>query len=419
MSVELNKLVEAAGRSANAGRWAEAEALWERVLELEPGHPQALCSLGIHALQRGDADRGYELLCTARERAPADFVLLMSLVNACQQRGEAAGEREAIDAALSIDPYFLPALLARASWFERFGSRATAAATYANALKVASPETRWPDTLRPQLEYARKLVDQRARSLGAHLTEQLGTLTDGLPPALGARWREAIAIRSGRSRPYHSESNQLHVPRLPAIPFFERADFPQLASLEAKADIINRELLAALQAHRERFSPYINYKPGDPVNQWKELNHSSRWGAFHLWRGGAPVRENLDRCPETARALTDAGMADIVGLCPNAMFSALAPKTHIPPHNGETNARLVAHLPLVVPDGCRFRVGCEEREWRVGEILVFDDTIEHEARNDSDELRVILIFDVWNPLLKPHERKLVNALAKATREFEG
>lgn len=418
MSVEVNKLVEAAGHSANAGRWAEAEALWEKVLKLEPGHPQALCSLGIHALQRGDAGKGYELLCAARERAPKDFVLLMSLVNACQQRNDAAGEREAIDAALAIDPYFLPALMARAAWFERFGTRAAAAATYANALKIAPPEAHWPDTLRPQLEHGRKLVDDRARSLGAHLAEQLAPLQAALPSDRAARWREAIAIRAGRSRPYHSDSNQLCVPRLPAIPFFDRTDFPALDAVEEKTSVIRDELLAALESDRERFNPYVAYRPGEPVNQWQELNHSSRWSAFHLWRGGKPVRENLERCPETAQALGDAGMVEIEGLCPNAMFSALAPKTRIPPHNGETNARLVAHLPLIVPDGCRFRVGFEEREWRVGEILVFDDTIEHEAHNDSNELRVILIFDVWNPLLQPEERKLVNALAKATREFK-
>jgi aspartyl/asparaginyl beta-hydroxylase (cupin superfamily) len=53
----------------------------------------------------------------------------------------------------------------------------------------------------------------------------------------------------------------------------------------------------------------------------------------------------------------------------------------------------------------------------VGEVLAFDDSIEHEARNDSDELRVVLIFDVWNPLLSPAERDMVQALSAATREF--
>ena len=49
--------------------------------------------------------------------------------------------------------------------------------------------------------------------------------------------------------------------------------------------------------------------------------------------------------------------------------------------------------------------------------MIFDDTIEHEAYNDSDELRVVLIFDLWNPLLAPAEREVVRALAAAARTF--
>jgi len=71
------------------------------------------------------------------------------------------------------------------------------------------------------------------------------------------------------------------------------------------------------------------------------------------------------------------------------MFSLLAPHTRIPSHYGDTNARLVGHLPLILPGNCRFRVGNEIREWRYGEAWLFDDTIEHEAWNDSDEVRVI------------------------------
>jgi aspartyl/asparaginyl beta-hydroxylase (cupin superfamily) len=100
------------------------------------------------------------------------------------------------------------------------------------------------------------------------------------------------------------------------------------------------------------------------------------------------------------------------------MFSALAPKSHIPPHNGETNARVIAHLPLIVPERCSYRVGFDWRQWRVGETLIFDDTIEHEARNDSDELRVVLIFDLWNPLLDTADRDVVRRLAAAARSFD-
>jgi aspartyl/asparaginyl beta-hydroxylase (cupin superfamily) len=53
-------------------------------------------------------------------------------------------------------------------------------------------------------------------------------------------------------------------------------------------------------------------------------------------------------------------------------------------------------------------------EWRPGEAFVFDDTIEHEAWNDSDELRVVLIVDLWAPALSVAERQAVAAIIGAS-----
>jgi len=417
MTDQVERLVAAAGQLANAGRWDDAERAWLEVRKLQPRHPKALFSLGVHALKRGDTRNARELLTAARKESPRDLLVLMTLAAALRQVGDAEAEREAIETALALDPYFLPALLARSSWLERFGSADAAAAMYANALKVAPPREQWPDLLRTQLEHAREVVDARTTKYSAFLSDRLAEARAGVPPSTAERWQEAESIFAGRSRPFHSECNQLHVPRLPAIPFFDRSHFPWIPALEARTSQIRDELLQALASRQEKFHPYIAYRPGDPVNQWQELNHSDRWSTFDLWRAGLPVQENLELCPETARALSEVEKVEIGGLCPNAMFSALQARTHIPPHNGETNARLVAHLPLIVPPACRLRVGFEEREWNVGEVLVFDDTLEHEARNDSDELRVVLIFDVWNPLLEPAERRMVQAMAAAAREF--
>ena len=103
----------------------------------------------------------------------------------------------------------------------------------------------------------------------------------------------------------------------------------------------------------------------------------------------------------------------VAGASPNAMFSLLAPRTRIPPHTGVANTRLVCHLPLIVPARCGFRVGGTTREWKVGEAFVFDDTIEHEAWNDSDELRVVLIVDLWPPALSESERHAVASIISA------
>lgn len=419
MNSSIEQWARQAGELANAGRMQEAESLWQRVLAEEPRHPKALASLGIHAVQRGDMDTARALLSTARDVVPRDMLVLMSLAAVYQRTGEAEPEREAIEAALTVDAYFLPALMAKAAWFERFGTPVAAASTYRNVLRISPPERSWPPALRAQLEHARRVVDAWNGRMEAHVLAAVAAEQDALPQSLAPRWREAASIVSGRSRPYQQDCNQLHVPRLPALTFYDRELFPWIAEMERHTDVIREELLAALQADRERFVPYIAYNPGEPVNQWVELNHSLRWSSLHLWSGGTRVDENLARCPRTRAALDAIPRAEIDGLCPNAMFSALAPHTHIPPHHGETNARLVAHLPLVVPKNCTMRVGYDTREWEVGKIFVFDDTLEHEARNDSDELRVVLIFDVWNPLLEPAERSMVQAMARAVRAFSG
>jgi aspartyl/asparaginyl beta-hydroxylase (cupin superfamily) len=99
------------------------------------------------------------------------------------------------------------------------------------------------------------------------------------------------------------------------------------------------------------------------------------------------------------------------------MFSILQPHTHIPAHNGVANFRLLCHLPLIVPEGCRFRVGSRHLSWRLGEAFVFDDTIEHEAWNDGDQMRTVMIFDIWHPQLTADERDFITRSLTAVDEF--
>ena len=132
---------------------------------------------------------------------------------------------------------------------------------------------------------------------------------------------------------------------------------------------------------------------------------------------GERVDENAAKCPLTMELLDGAPQPEQRGRTPAAMFSLLKPRTRIPPHTGGSNVRLVAHVPLIIPEECGFRVGNETRPWVPGQAWVFDDTIDHEAWNMSDKLRVILMFDIWNPLLTPPERAMITALSSAMNEF--
>jgi aspartyl/asparaginyl beta-hydroxylase (cupin superfamily) len=379
----LNPLMQAANAAAARARWPEALALLQQ----------------------------------AHRSAPRDPGILMRVAHALRETGDAEGEVRAIEAALAADPYFLPALLARAAVAERRAGWRVAAPLYRNALSAAPPEPQWPGPLQAPLAHAKAIVARYAEAMQAFLEDRLATSSSALTPEEAERWREAGALVAGRAKPYPSVANRLQVPRLPALPFFPRHRFPWVAAIEAATPVITEEFRAVHARDHAEFRPYVQYAPGTPVNQWEALNHSTRWSSYFLWQNGAPVEAHQRECPATTAALAEVEMAEIAGLCPNAMFSALAPRTHIPPHHGETNARLVVHLPLIVPERCVYRVGADRTGWTVGEVLVFDDSIEHEARNDSDELRVVLIFDVWNPLLSPAEREMVRAISAATRDF--
>lgn len=417
MGDTINSLVQAAGTAVSQGRWIAARQLWEKVLALDANNPKALYSLGVHAFKSGQLVEARGLLQAALATAPGDPVVLLSLGVVLREQGDAAGEFRAIEASLAADPYFLAGLMAKASHLERYGKPKAAVAVYRNALKIVPQEQHWPAVMREQLVHGRSLVERLGIEMAAFLAERTGARMNSLTPAEAERWREAGAILSGQAHSYPSVSGRLQIPRLPAIPFFERESFNWVEALEARTAAITTELAAAMAQDQGEFQPYIAYPPGTPVNQWRELNHSRRWSSYFLWRNGQPVNEHLQSCPETGLALAAVEMADIGGLCPNAMFSVLAPHSHIPPHHGETNARVIVHLPLVVPEHCQYRVGFEQRRWKVGEVLIFDDSIEHEARNDSDELRMVLIFDVWNPLLSAGERDMVKAVSAAEREF--
>jgi aspartyl/asparaginyl beta-hydroxylase (cupin superfamily) len=174
-----------------------------------------------------------------------------------------------------------------------------------------------------------------------------------------------------------------------------------------------------MRTERAELVPYVQFADHAPMDQWRPLNRNPDWTAIHLLQHGKRVEANAAHCPTAMALLERLPQPDIPGASPNAMFSLLAPHTAIPPHVGISNTRLVCHLPLVVPDGCWFRVGAETRFWKAGEAFVFDDTIEHEALNPSDQLRVVFIFDVWAPDLTCVEREAVTALIGGGGEVHG
>jgi aspartate beta-hydroxylase len=399
----------AAAQARREGRYTDAVALLNAALVDRPEHGPTLNALGLTFLESGHPDRAVTLFRRAVEVDPKAPPLWLNLAEALKRTGRVAEEIAALEGALAIDPYLLPAMLRKAQAQERVEDKVGALATWRNLL-AASPSEGLPEPVRAALVHGRALVEAADAERGAVLDARLAAVYAAWPEGDLARAKGYADHSAGRRRVFVQEPTAGHFPYLPAIEFFDRKLFPWFTELEAATGSIRAELASIWSEDTEGFRPYVAFDPTQPVNQWGELNHSPRWSAWFLWENGVRDEARCARCPETAELLSKLPMLDLPDKGPTVMFSVLAPGTRIPPHTGSSNVRTTVHLPLVVPPGCGFRVGAETREWQIGEAWAFDDTIEHEAWNDSAEPRVILILDAWNPLLTEAERAVARVV---------
>ena len=413
------RILQAASAAGAAGRSREAEELLARAARLAPEHPAVLNQRGLQLMQRGEPAAARELFERATG-ADADHPALWSnLAASLDALGLYEEEMGAVERALTLEPRHPPALLQKASLLERRGDPREAARIYRAALATLGPETAPPPSLRTALAHAREAVRQDDAALARAIDERLAPVRARHGSAMPRRAEQCIEMLTGQRSRYLPQPTFMYFPGIPALEFFDNVEFPWIGAIEAATDAIRAELTQVLAIDEAGLEPYVAYPDGAPLDQWRELNRSRRWSAYFLWNQGAAQPPHLARCPSTAAAVKAAPRCEIAQHGPNVFFSILEPRTRIPPHTGVTNARLTVHLPLIVPQGCRFRVGSETREWIPGRAWVFDDTIEHEAWNDSDTPRAILIFDVWNPYLSTAERDLVRAATEAIGSYYG
>ena len=417
---QIAALEREAQQASSRGDARRAAQVLETILAHEPGHARALRSLSHLAFQAGELARARSLLERALAQDGREVQPWLNLAVICLAMRDEAAEEAAIRGALSADPYDLVALVLRSRLCIRQGRRQEAASACAAVAAVAPPlHTLAPD-LQPAVREALEWHEGYQREFGGFLDDFLAPHLREMKGEHGSRelrrFQESLDVMLGRKRRYDPQPQLFHYQGLAPASFFERDDFPWLDEFEASTPAIRDEFLA-VQGADQGFTPYINYSDDQPLAQWAELNKSLDWSAFRLIDNGAPVEENAARCPRTMALLGGAPQPDQPGRTPSAMYSVLKPRTRIPPHTGVSNVRLVTHLPLIVPPGCGFRVGNDIREWETGKAWVFDDTIEHEAWNDSDALRVVLIFDVWHPQLSAAERALITAMSAGINAF--
>lgn len=376
--------------------------------------PVALNQAGMMALRQGDAAKAIAAFTAAVAADPTAAILHYNLASAHALAGDGAAQLAALNAALDRDPYMPHALLARGRLAQAEGHHAAALSDFKRLIAaVPAGETGGGPGFQAGLAEARAIVAADTATLADRLSAALDGAIAAAPADQAERFRHAVDIQLGRRRTYVHQPLVLNYPYLPAIQYFDRALFPWLPQLEAAKPVIRSELQSLLAAGGGGFAPYVRYPAGAPVNQWAELNHNDAWAACFFIEHGVPNAAMAQHCPQTAALLSRLPLLDLPGRGPVAFFSLLKPNTRIPPHTGATNIRSIIHLPLIVPEGCTFRVGNETRPWIEGEAFAFDDTIEHEAINPTDQLRAVLIVDAWNPFIGAAERDLIRQWVRA------
>ena len=375
----------------------------------------AAFAVGKAALDAGDAKGARAHFEAIVQGGPADASVFVALAIACQRLEDHVTADAAVSRALALEPRNLQALLMRGDRMATTGDLRSAAAFYGAAVNVAAQTKNLHPALVASVQRAAQNRDRISAELALHLQARLAAAGYDQKSSSG-RFSQALDLANGRKRIYHQQPRAFFFPELPQVQFYPREHFPWLDAVEAATDDICNELREVLRGGRG-FVPYLQSNPGQPATGDTRLLDNLDWSAFFLVKNGEVVAENAERCPKTMAALQQAPLPRVRGRDPMVLFSVLKPGAHIPPHNGFLNSRLICHLPLIVPPGCHLRVGNEQREWKKGKAWVFDDSIEHEARNTSRETRVILLFDIWRPELTDEERGLVAALLEAMDTF--
>jgi aspartate beta-hydroxylase len=247
----------------------------------------------------------------------------------------------------------------------------------------------------------------------------LEPLVKSYGPASLARVFAAIRIYIGEQQPLYPDPRQrptfFYIPDVRPSAYFDRRVFPWIGEYEEQYTDIKRELNMLLPSAQG--SERVFDSEALENENLRGYDTAPSWNGYYFYRHGVRREDNCSACPITAAALDSITLIRIREHGPEVLFSVFSPGTHLLPHRGVTNARSVSHLPLIVPPDCALRVGGEEREWREGQTLVFDDTYEHEAWNRSRQVRVVLIADVWNPYLTEVERAAVTDVISAIGDF--
>lgn len=377
-------------------------------------------------LQRGDLRQASELFGRVLGEAPDDVEALQVVGTAQLATGDFSAAVQTLRHALLQAPNLFVERLRLGIALERLGQSQGALKAYFGALRAAQKQGRWLSDettapgLRDAVKHAMRYVDEGRPAL---FREVLASLQQRYGAAEMRRVEHCLEIYLGEHLSDACDPRQkpkfLYFPGIPNRPYYPRQRFPWQEALEAATSWMRDELRGVL-AQEQSLEAFLGAPPPGQTQQQMLQScglQPAAWDAYFFYRHGKRYDAHAAACPRTAALLGMLPLTHIRDHAPEALFSVLSPGTHILPHTGVTNVRLVTHLPLIVPADCALRVGGETHVWQEGRCVTFDDTFEHEAWNRSGETRVVLILDSWNPDLTDVERIAITALIEAIGDF--
>ncbi len=368
------------------------------------------------ALQAGDGAGARRHLAPVLAAGIDHPQLWMLLGSAARLTGDMGALEHVADALLLGDPRQPRALAWKGEALLAAGDRRGAAAFFRAAAKTIAAVPSPPLTL---TQLGKDVADQIA-ALDAEFTAALdvGLVQRGIDlAATSPAFARSLSIMRGHEQVdlQLQRPASYFYPDLPQRRFYERSEFAWAEAVEAATPAIRAELAAAL-ADPGLFQPYLTHQTQRPAKR-TALDDDPAWSALHLIDNGRVRPDLADRFPATLAAMEHVPLCRISVRSPTVMFSLLQPAARIDPHHGEINARLICHLPLIVPGAGALEVGGEARQWEEGKLLIFDDSIEHAAWNHADADRIVLIFDVWRPEIDEADQRAIAALFETVDSY--
>lgn len=392
----------------------------QEILSIDKNHLSSLRFLADLAIGSGDLSSATNYLQTMLDNSPGDLQVLTQLGQALYRQGKLEQAVAVYIDYWRIKPDSGMIYLTLGCLFAELGDLDKAAQVFSlgeavdhnllslwktpetNAGVAKMSKTAWDTLCNHHTELHIAAVESQDNS------DQLIRIRDAVWPLADAR---AIDYEHPKHCP------QVFSIKYDSCPtFFDTSAFPWCEKLELDYELIREEIVAGLNIETDG-RPYLTNRHRLEGMQWEPLVNRMNWASVHLYKSGTANEKVIAKFPETLKALAGLPLATTNGNPSEVFISVLAPHTRIPEHFGVSSAILTAHLPIDVPAGCGLKVHEETRAPKPGKLMVFDDTWEHSAWNNSDQPRVVLIFELWHPALTEAEQQAITRSIRARRDW--